>query len=103
VEARADPGPVPARGLAAIVVDAVEVGPPAGPSLRRDVAQRGEQLVGDEDLRLPALDRGAGLQGPADRRGRLAGLALTLVVPGPPAQELAPQVGDQDRQLVAQR
>src|SRR5262245_51161307 len=103
VEARSDPGPVPARDLAAVVVHAVEVGAPAGAGPGRHIPQRREQLVGDEELRPPARDVRARLEGPAHGRRRLANLARTVVVPGPPTPRPASEVGYQDRQLDVER
>ena len=50
--------------LAVVVVHAVEVRPPAGAGLRRDVPQRREQLVRDEHLRRPAGHLRPGLHSP---------------------------------------
>src|SRR5262249_46422228 len=57
VEAVADAAPVPAGGLAVVVVDAVEVGAPARARLWDGVGERLQHVVRDEHLRRPAADR----------------------------------------------
>src|SRR5438034_744460 len=57
VEALADTRPVPFRALSIVVVDAVEVGAPGRPRPGRDVRQRRQQRIRDEELRAPSLNR----------------------------------------------
>ena len=49
-----DPGPVPSRLFAFVVIDAIEIGSPTRPRLWGNVLQRPEQVVRNEYLGFPA-------------------------------------------------
>src|SRR5262245_730102 len=94
------PGPA---GLTVVVVHAIEIGPPRCSWLRRHVLQRGEQCKGNEELGRPAGGGAAGrFAAPLDA-GRLLDFPLAVVMPGPPTEELAAEIGDQNRKLIIQR
>src|SRR6187431_2807096 len=57
MKTRPDPCPVPLRGLATVVIHAIEVRAPLRTGLGRNVLQRTQQRVGNEKLRAPALNR----------------------------------------------
>src|SRR6185503_10464088 len=95
--------PLPLRTRAVVMIHAVEVRAPASARFGRDVLERREQRVGNEDLRAPALNGGVGFLGPAQDRCRLARLTIAVVVPRPPAEEPPLEVGNEDRELAIER
>src|SRR5258706_13367196 len=99
VETVADRRPLPLRGFSAVVIHAVEVRTPRGARLGRNVLERRQQRVGDEELGAPPLNRCLRLLRAADDAGRFARPAFAVIVPGPPAQESSAEIGDEDRQL----
>src|SRR4051812_46919955 len=103
VKTLADRRPLPLRLLSAVVIHAVEVGAPGAPWLGRHILEWCEQRVRDEELGAPSLNGGLRLLRAADDAGRLPGLAVVLVVPGPPTQKFAAEIRDEDRQFVIER
>src|SRR5207247_7601461 len=88
VETVADPRPLPLRCLPSVVVHPVEVGAPGGARFGRNILQRCQQRVRNEELRAPPLNRCLRLLRASDDAGRLPRPAVALIAPRPPTQEL---------------